>query len=205
MIFLRAGENYAAQIAQLYSMAVINKDNYRRKLMVNPNDFSKTGGIFAGLCESEILSEMKHSYFYIIEIDGAVMAVMWISPHDPAFEIKEPSHIFARDIIIHPNAPKGTGKLMFYKVFSKLREMGYTHSIGEVYKIIHNGTELLNERSFHGIINIAAKHIGENPPRLIKLADCEIEVTVHPQIVHFDYDTVLPVLESILKKRGLII
>ena len=216
-LFRAAMQDDAEELARMYAEISVNKGNYHEKLEPGPEDFSKTGGMFIIHDKDSILEEMakSRSLFGIIQSpDGCAAAMLWVSLDDPAFRTYKDTDndalIFAREIIVRLNNIPHLTALLFYTVFRTLKTLGYTHSIGEVYKVLEyqdrDGTHhcgMLNERSFRSIMDNGAMHTGKNPVRETVVKSIPLIALIEPQIVYFDYGIVLPTLEKKLEKLGI--
>ena len=233
-LFRAARSEDAWDLSRLYSSVAVDKENYEDKLNSGPADFSKTGGMFIIHDGNSIRDEMKRrrSFFLtIFDTDGHAAVMLKISQTDSAFvpflnsrvmfsgyEAEcENAHaaaengrlIFAREIIARKSGLPRPVKLMFYTAFHVLRDMGYTHSLGEIYKVLEYGDNkslrysgLLNERSFRAVTGAGALHIGANLTRRVTLNNTNISVCIEPQIVYFDLERVIPVLKWNLAGLG---
>jgi hypothetical protein len=206
----------AEELESMYASVAITKNNYRQKLNKGPDDFSQSGGMFLIHEKAGILAEMQssRSLFGVIQKpEGQVAAMLWVSTEDPAFSAyrleNRETLMFAREIIVcHGNLPH-LPSLMFYTVFAALESMGYTHSIGEVYKVLEyrdaggeHPSNLINERSLQSIVKTGASLLGKNAIREVEVKSIPITARIEPQIVYFDYSRVIPTLEQKLKAEG---
>jgi hypothetical protein len=215
--FCAAGPQDAGELAGMYAAVAITKSNYRQKLMRGPGDFSETGGMFLIHDKESIVDEMNRnrSLFGVVRNPaGKACAMLWVCAEDPAFDAfmldSRETLMFAREIIANRENRLSLASIMYYTVFAALKGMGYTHSVGEVYKVLEfedagavYESKLLNERSLQSILKTGAAVLGQNPARRVEVKDIPITALIEPHIVYFDYSRVLPALERRLLAEGI--
>ncbi len=212
-----AGPEDAEELSHIYATVAITKRNYKEKLNPGHNDFSKTGGMFLIHDKNSILDEIStgRSLFGILQNpEGRITAMLWVSTDDPAFRDYRTDYrgtlLYAREIIVIQEKLPCAAALMFYSMFTAMKDLGYTHSIGEVYKALtysdmdgEHESNLLNERSMGSIHKTGAVLLERNSIRKLAIKNIPIEVLIEPQIVLFEYTKVLPVLERKLTAAGI--
>lgn len=231
--FDEATRNDIPEIAELYRKIAITKQNYNEKFdMKSPNSFSRTGGMYIIHTEetlNEIFDEGK-SFIAVARENGKIVGSFWVCEYDPHFvdflptesmfkdkkdydsllvAIRNKSIIYPRELIIDKDCTaRKVSLLLFYTIFKCMHKRGYTHSLGEVYRlhsVIRDDKEIvlnmLNDRSFNMTSSTGGFYLGTSP---LFNAECDgFTAVIEAQIFDFDYDFMLPKLSRLFSDEGI--
>lgn len=227
--FCKAQKKDISALAKMYKDIAINSENYQEKFSPQSEErFEKTGGMFIVHDAQSIKAEMEKedSFFIILTTDsGTMIASLWVTRQDPSFldfiperdafmghedhyqallkAINDQVVAYPREIIISKEYKMSKTPLLMVAIFSYgMQKNGYTHSLGEIYKVCSykdkSGSHYVNQLNYKsyniidgGVYGLKiGTFLGAFSPRRLDLVNFEVAIESH--IFSLDFSQFLP-------------